>query len=890
MRPDEREDGVDDHVDEELRFHFEERVEELLAAGMSPDEAGRRVQAEFGDVALIRRRLVEIDRRIHRRRRRREGWLLFAGEWRHALRRIARAPGFAVATVATLSLGLGAVAAVFTLLDGVVLRALPYPESTRLVRLMHDVPGVGPETRWGVSPGQFLFLERETKSFDAMGLYRLISAPLMAGDGAQAEYGRVANVGAGVADVIGATTVLGRPLQRRDNLAGNQTVVVLSHSFWARQLGADPGVIGRTLRIGGEPYEIVGVLAPTVRMPEEVAAGDGARVDVWAPLRLDPTDTPRNYHVFSAIARLAPGVTEAAALTELTRLYPRLVDELPTAYTDNFMRSTGFAPVLVTLRDDVIGGAARLLWILFGAAGLVLVITCANVANLFLVRMDGRRRETAVRSVLGASRADLARHFFAESLLLSLLSGIGALGVAAAAVLLVRQASPAGLTRLPDVHVGSGSVLFTLGTSVVVGLLFGLLPLLRRSAEGAILAEAGRGSTATRQRLALRGALVAAQVGLCFVLLVGGSLLVRSFRALSTIEPGFEPGGVLMFRVVLPQDTYGEYPAATAFYRQLTDRLSALPGVRSVGMGTWVPLGGAEGCTSVRAEGREGDVCVPNADVAPGYFGTLGLPVSGREAEWSEITAGARVAVVSHALAQRLWPGEDPVGRRVRAGGESEYHTVVGVAGDVGAERLTDPPVETLFLPIAPAQQGRQPALNMAVLVRTDATDPLALLPAAREALAAIDPRVPLTRPGTLADVVSGSMAQLSFLSILLMVAAGMALVVGAVGVHGVVAYTVAQRRAEIGVRIALGARPQAVRRLVLAGTLRVALLGIVLGALCAIPLAGTLRSWLFGVSPTDAGTLVAVGTFLLILTLVAGDLPARRILRLDAVEALRVS
>jgi predicted permease len=700
----------------------------------------------------------------------------------------------------------------------------------------------------------------------------------------------VASVSAGLADVLGTAMAAGRPLRQDENLADASPVVVLTHSYWSRRLGSDPGVIGTMLEVDGERHEVVGVLTEDARLPEEVEAAPSFGVDAWVPLRLDPADPPRNNHVYQAVSRLAPGVDAARAAAELERLNERFAADMPTAYTASFMDESGFSPLVIPLHGEVVGGSARVLWILFGAVALVLAITCANVANLFLVRLEARRREIAIRSVLGASRGNLVRQLLVESMTLTAFAGCVGVMVAWAGVALIRRAAPLGLPRVAELGIGASAVLFAFGISILIGVMFGVAPGPGRSRGSEVLSETGRGSTATRRTLIVRHGLIAVQIGLSFVLLSGAGLLLRSFQSLSRIDPGFEPRGVFVFRVVLPAEAYPDWDAQGALYRRVSERLAGLPSVERIGMTASLPLGGDTGCTGLEADGPDGGGgCVRVTYVTPGYFAAAGIPVRGRDVMWTEIAAGARVAVISEALARRMFPGLDPIGRRVRASVIPDgWHTIVGVAGDVSEGGLDDPASELAYLPVMPAQPALGQALSMAVVMRTGLTEPTSLLPAVRSALADIDPRVPITRPGTMDAIIRSSMSRLTFMSTLLIAAALMAVLVGAVGIYGVVSYVVAQRRAEIGVRVALGARRAHVQSLIIGQSIAVAAAGIAAGLLLALALSGALRAYLFGVSAVDPLTLAAVAVILLGLAGLASHLPARRALRMDPVEALR--
>jgi putative ABC transport system permease protein len=880
-------DEIRREIEAELGFHLEERVEALVAGGLDEQRARAQAMLEFGDVGSVRAGLERIDRRIVRRRRRREAFLVGWQEWRQSLRRLKRTPGFLVAVVLTLGLGIGATTAVFALLDGVVLRPLPYPSPEGLVQLRNEVPGVGP-ANWGWAQGQFLYVRTRTQAFDGMGLYRIGSSAVMEPGAESAVWASVAAVSASMHDVLGARVALGRPLRPDENLAGAAPVVLLGHSYWRRRLRSDPDVVGRMLDVDGVAHEVVGVLAAGARLPEEVQYGASFEIDAWTPLRLDPGDPPRNNHVYRALGRLNSGSTPDLARADLSRVYARFPADLPEAYSERFMEESGFAPVVQPLAAVVIGSSARVLWVLFGAVGIVLAITCTNVVNLFLVRLEGRRRELAIRSVIGASRSSLVRQRLLESMTVAGLSAAVGILVSVVAVTVIRRMAPQGLPRVPELSVGLSEAAFALGVATLIGIAFGLLPG-PGPAAGAVLAESGRATTPSRRRMRVRRALIAVQVGLCFVLLAGAGLLLRSFRALSTVDPGFQPAGVLSFRVVLPAEAYADFDGTGVFYRDLTERLSALPGVEAVGLVSSLPLGGDDGCTSVAVDvpGSEG-ACIRVTWEGPGYFASVGIPLRGRDVTWSELAAGDRVAVISEALARRLFADADPIGRRVRAAATREWHTIVGVAGDVSEGGLDDPASELLYLPVMSNQEGLSPARNMAVLVRTALADPVSMLPAVRSVVGGIDPRVPITRAGAMADLVRRSLAGLTFMSMLLGTAALMALVVAAVGIYGVISYAVAQRRAEIGVRLALGARAAQVRALILGQSIGVVALGVAVGVLLALPLIRVLRAYLFDVSAADPLTLGVVSGLLILVAGLAGHLPARRALRVDPVEALR--
>jgi predicted permease len=883
-----RDDERWDDVDAELRFHFEERVEELVARGLSHETARRQADSEFGDVHAVRSGLVAIDRRMRRRRRRREALTLVLADLRHAARRLRRSPGFLFATVLTLALGIGAVTAVFGTVDAIALRMLPYPSAERLVRVQNTLPGI--DDTWALARGQFLHYREHARGFDAIGLYRTGAGTVRSSSG-DAAYARIALVNVDLPRVLSLDVSEGRLFREEESLGEGASVVIVAESFRRAVLGG-AHVLGSTLELDGRVHEIVGVLDDDVRLPEEVRYGASSRIDLWVPLALDPAEPAQNHHVFRGVGMLRDGITLEAAHADLASLVRRFPETLPTAYSDRFMEETGYAPELVRLRDEVVGGSDRVLWILLGAVCVVLLITCANVANLFLVRADGRRREMTVRTVLGAGAADLARHRLAETLMVTSLAGLIGIALAWAGMRALVQIAPPGIPRLPEVGLTPNSVALALGLSLCIGIVFGLLPSGGRGAESRVLAEAGRSLTLSRGRRNVRNALVAAQIGLCFTLLAGAGVLLRSFAHLTAVEPGFETDGVLTFNLVLPSPLYPDAAATAVFYERLSQRIAALPGVSAAGGGTSLPLGGIPGCTGTTpvapANPDQGGECLPVIFITPGYFEALGIAiVRGTAPDWTSLRAGARVAIPSAGLARYFWGSGDALDQAVIVGGPAESF-VSGVAADLANDALDVPPVDVLYIPILPPAYGAITVRQLSFVVKTTMRDPLALVPAVRTALRDIDPSVPLNRPQAMTDIVATSMSRLTFTATLLALAALMALIVGAVGIYGVISCTVSLRRAEIGIRVALGAHASHVRSLVLGETLRIALIGIVAGVGVTVVLGRFVASLLYGVRPVDPLTLAVVAGLLIVVAALAGWIPAMRARRVDPLEALR--
>ena len=900
-----RGDRVDEDVAEELAAHLAMRVEENVSRGMSPEAARAEALRRFGDVDRWQRETRDIDAGRVREERRLELRDAIARETRQALRGLARSPVFTLVAIVTLALGIGATTAIYTMLETVVLRPLPYANADRLVSVMHptEVPGTGP-SRWGLSAaGYFLFRDRN-RTLEELGAYTTGYTSLVA-DG-EAERVRLAWITHSVLAALGARPAIGRLIGAADDVPGAPHVAMLGWDLWQRRYGGDPGVVGRVIETSGGPVEVVGVTARGFTLPRPgpfEASRDlaGHFVDIWQPLRLDPTARAVNAHQYAGIGVLRPGLTAAAAERDLQMLTDSLPSLFPNAYSRGFVEEYRFRMGVQPLRDEVLGDRiARTLWVLFAAVGVVLLIACANVANLFLVRAESRRREGAVRVALGATRSRMAAHYLAESLVVALVAG--ALGVACGAALLraLLAIAPTDLPRLAEVGVHWTSVALGLALALAAGIVLGLHPALRR-VDTASLREGSRGLSASPRQRAVRDALVVAQMALALVLLAAAGLMARSFGALRAVRPGLDAAGVLAFDVALPGTKYRSYEEAAAFHRELQSRLAALPGVRAVGAATGLPLRDlGAGCAVVFREGRpyapgEQAPCVATPRVTPGYFVALGIPVHGRAPEWRDIDAGSGAVVVTKALADRLWPGEDPIGKGIASGGSSDpakadFYRVVGIVPELRAAGLDRPASEIVFYPVVQLPRGWLwgPVRGPTYVVRTTLDDPTALARTVRRVLAELDPQVPMANVTTMERIVERSMARVSFILLLLGAAAAMAMLLSAVGIYGVISYLVGQRRGEIGVRIALGAPASRVATMIVGQSLRLALAGIAIGIVAALAGTRILRSLLFEVSPTDPVVLATVAGLLVALAALASFAPARRAARVDPIEALR--
>ncbi|MFI5233629.1 MAG: ADOP family duplicated permease [Gemmatimonadales bacterium] len=887
-------------VDNELDFHVEGRIEELIARGMTREAAMLEAARRFGNRERVEAEVQQIDYSTHQRQALRER---IDGALRNitfALRQFRRSPGFTFVVTATLALGIGATTAIYTVLDSVVLKPLPYRNADRLVSVLHPatVPGNG-ESKWGMSAGGYFLFRAENRSFEDLGGYRTASITLYTGS--DAELVQTGEITASVFSTLDAHAEIGRLIGAAEDTPGAARVAVLSYGFWQRHFGGDRNVVGTILQTSDGPSQVIGVAERGLTLPKpgpfaSTADLAGFAVDLWTPLRLNPNGPFYNSHQFSGIARLKPGVTPEAAQRDLSAIMTEFPAKVPSAYSPQFMKNFNFRVAAVPLRDEVLGPKlSKALWLLFGSVALVLCIACANVANLFLVRMETRRREAAIRVALGADRAQMALHFLTESLLLTLSAGAAGLVIAQVGLRAILRIAPADIPRLASVSLGGTSIALSIALAVTAGIVFGVLPLMRRDTDINSLRDGARGLTVSAAQRAIRGSLVVTQVALALVLLAAGGLMLRSFSNLRSVRPGLDPQGVLTFSTVL-DGTISSPTEAAVMLQQLQARIAMLPGVTQVGASDALPLQDfGSGCTAAVREGalddgsRKGG-CVATPAVIPGFFESLGMHVEagGRLPRWTDFDMTektATVAVITRALANDFWPGEDPIGKGISIGDRymmKQFYRVVGVLADVHAKGLDQAPIEAVF----PLEAMAEPVWT----VKVASGNPALLLPEIRKTLHELAPRAPLVEARLMTDVVSRSTARTSFVMTLLLLAAFAALALSAVGIYGVISYLVAQRRTEIGVRVALGARAPQIASLVLGQTMRLAVAGIAIGLVGAFVVARLLKSLLFGVSPTDALVLAGTCGALLVIAAVASLVPTRRAARIDPVEAMRAS
>ena len=819
----------------------------------------------------------------------------FLQDLRFAWRGLRRSPGFAIVAILTLALGIGANSAIFTVVNAVVMRPLPYPNADRLVRVTADFTGMN-TADIGLSQPELIDYRERSGLFDAVAGIWAIDANLTQVD--EPERVEVLLASPNYFDVLGVRPQLGRLFTPADEGSGITEVVVLSDAVWRRRFGASPDAIGRKLRIDNDWYTVVGVLPPGFRHPGRSVLTD---VDLWAPASYVGSPFPKtpvrsSRFITGAIARLRPGIT----IAEAHQRFASFAQDMRQAYPDDYPKRTSWVARMIPLQTDLVGPARPALLILFGAVGLVLLIACANIANLLLARASSRQRELVVRRALGSSRARLVRLLLAESAMLALLGGAAGTIVMIWLLELLLALAPASLPRIQEIHVDGQVLAFTAAVSVLSALLFGTLPALHFSktdVDGA-LKHGARGASSARGLL--RSALVVAEVALALVLLVGAALLVRSFWRLQQVDFGFDPRHVLTARLWLPQPNdpeQGKYSNRTtghatrvATYEEILRRARTLPGVSAAAAVSILPFDGARSVTAVTVEGavdeRAAVSATQTAIVTPGYFELMGIRLlRGRAFTDADDVNADRVIVVTESLARRSWPGQDAVGRRLHMGGpqaKNPWLTVVGVVNDVRSERPEDPPRPMFYRPLR-----QNSGLIMSMVLKT-AVDPQALAGPLSAEVRAVDPDQPTYGVRTMEEQVGVATASRRFSTELLAAFAILALALAAVGIYGVMAFVVGQRTREMGIRIALGAQPGMVVVLMLREAMGLAALGVAAGALAALAATRWLGGLLFEVRPTDPMTYTLIAVLLAATAAVAAWRPARRAASVDPIAALR--
>ncbi len=793
---------------------------------------------------------------------------------RFGLRVLFKHPGFTAVAVLTLALGIGANSAIFSVVNAVLLRPLPYKQPAQLVRLYESLPGGG---EGSVSVPNLNDWREQNDVFTAIAAYEYSDFSLQNQDQPERVIG--ARVSPNLFEVLGVAPQQGRALAEGEDRAGNHRVVVLGHALWQRNFAGDPQAVGRQITLGGESYTVVGVMPESFEFPQFRTA------QLWTPLVFsERMAASRGSHAYNALGRLKDGVSLERAREQMTTIARRLEQQYPDAQTGRGVR-------LIELQEEVVQGVRPALLMLLAAVGFVLLIACTNVANLLLARAATRRREIAIRTALGAGRLRLIRQFLTESVLLSLAGGALGLVLAQWGVDALASLAAESLPRVSGVGLDERVLGFTLLLSLVTGIGFGLAPALQISKADVqdALKEGGNAVNSPRGKR-LRAVLAVAEVASALVLLIGAGLLVKSFIQLQNVQTGLRPENVLTMRLTLPATKYDTNQKATDFHRQLLARVAALPGVEAVGEVNMLPVQSFGTNGTIQVEGQPPDPperapLVEFRAASPGYFGALGIPVvAGRNFEARDDENAPPVAVVNQTFAKRFFPNEEAVGKRIRMG--ETWMSIVGVVGDVKQGGLTRAVSPEMFAPYTrPLWPGM--TQNMSLVVRAQG-DPAALAPAIKREVLSVDPNQPVYSVYTMEQVLERSVSGRRLNMLLLTIFAVLAVTLAMIGIYSVMSYLVTQHTREIGIRMALGAQPRDVLRLILGQGLWLALLGVVLGAVGALALTRLMSNLLFGVTATDPLTFVVGAALLLLTALLACYIPARRAMKVDPLIALR--
>ncbi len=864
-------------LSEEIQEHLDEKTEDLMAGGMSKEEATKAARREFGNVTLIEERSREV-------------WQWpsiesFFNDVLYGLRQLRRNPGFTLVVILTLALGIGVNAAVFSVVNAVLLKPLRFPGSDQIVMIREKISLPGYEDDLDmVSPADFADWSARNTSFRDIAAIRYHSFDLTGnGDPVRVEGSAVS---ASLFSVLQIDAALGNVFTREQDHYGGPRVVLLGYGLWTSRYGSSPQIVGQSIRLDDESYTVIGVMPKWFHFPDQDD-------QLWVPLDLRPDEfTNRVDRSVLVAARLKQTVGLQQARAQMDAAGRQLAQQYPAT-------NAGVSAEVVPLRDQIVGDVRPAILILWACTGLVLFIVCANVSNLLLTRASIRRREFAIRVALGAARLRIVRQLLTESILLALLGGTSGLAVALWGMHAIAWISPPDsfpyLPRLHELGIDWSVLSFTLGISLLTGLSFGFIPALQtgRSNLQEPLKESGRISGGGRGSWT-RMFLIVAETALCTIVLVGAGLLLRSFLRLAEVPLGFQPRNVLSLRVIPRGPRYLSQAERSAFYQQALQKIESIPGVQSAGAISFLPLTQVWHVTKFSIQGQT--VPVPGEEpvadfrpVTPGYLSSMGIPmITGRDFSWTDTPGSLPVVIISDAVARRFWPKEDPVGRHIKQGlpdSPGGWLTVVGVVGDVRYYDVTSKPQPTVYLPY-----GQSQVTGMALhdLVIRTAVDPSSVNSAVRNAIWTVDPSLSISRVRTMEEVYSISVTPQRFNFQLLGLMAFVAVILAAVGLYGVTAYTVQQRTREIGVRMALGARPHEMIGLILFQGAKLAIVGICIGILTAFSLTRLMKSLLFNVPSSDPLTFVGVATLLLMVALAACYIPARRIMDLDPTIALR--
>ena len=867
---------IERDVQDELSFHIEMRTRELVRLGQSEADARRQASVELGDAERWQRILAREDRHA-RRDQRLVRWLGdFAFDVRFSIRQLARSPLFAVVAILTVAIGIGANTSIMSAVRGIVLRPLPFDEPENLMRLYSRHPQLGATA---MSVADFGDIRAQATSFIGMAAWYGTTASL-SGNG-QPERLDIARVSDTWFNLLGIRPLRGRTFVSGEDAAGAPPLAVLSEGFWRRRFASDPGIVGRTIRLDGEPVEVIGIVNGDAAFP--------AGRDLWMTTRFDPeefTNAQRGARWLRVLGRLAPGASVAQANEELQRIAEQIEEGDPRHNTDY----TDFA---ISLQDSIVGNYRRPLFILLGAVGLVMLVVCTNVAGLMVARTAGRETEIAVRTAMGAGRGRIVRQLVTESLVVAMAGGALGFAFGIAGTTLLVQAAPAEIPRLEHVGIDAPVFLFSLALAVMAGVFFGLVPAWQASRRDlrSRLQASSRGGAGRFGSVRLRRVLVISELAVAIVLLVGAGLLLRSFAKLQRVDPGFRTEGLTAFTVTLPPARYARLVDQRRFLESALEELEAIPGVESAAASFGLPLTETRFQLTFTIDGQENDPAnEPRGQVrvaSPGYFASMGIPVlKGRVFTPQDRWESQPVIVVSQELANRFFPAGDAIGRRIDTGWGRDGHTlggtIVGIVGDVKQFGLS------LDAPAAYYAAADQWPTDEITFALRGAAEESGTMGAIRSVIERLDPELPIFDITTGEALVAGSIAQPRFYLLVIAAFALTSLVLAGIGIYGIIAYTVRQRTREIGVRMALGASSRQIVGSIVGEGLSLATIGLLIGMALALSLVGEIRELLFGVSERDWVTLVAVAGVLFLAAIAASLIPARAAVRLGPQEALR--
>ncbi|MGA3042232.1 MAG: ABC transporter permease [Bryobacteraceae bacterium] len=816
-----------------------------------------------------------------------------ANQFKHLLRRLLRSPMFTLVTVLTIAIGVGANAAIFSVINGVLLKPLPYPDPERLVGVWQSAPGIGIQDL-NASPSDYFTFRDENRTMQQFGVWTGGSVSVTGL--AAPEQVQSLTVTEGTLNALGVQPLFGRWFNATNDRPGSPDTAILTYGYWQRRFGGDVSVVGRQIRVDGQSKQIIGVMPQNFRFLDQ-------KPDLILPQQFDRAKTTLGNFSYQALARLKPGVSLAQANADLARMIPIVNTKFapPPGFSAKIFESVRIAPNVRPLKRDVVGDLGKVLWVLMGSIGVVLLIACANVANLLLVRAEGRQHELAIRAALGAGSARIGREFLMESVFLGLAGGVAGLGLAYAALRLLALIAPASLPRIENITIDPLVLLFTLAISLVAGVLFGIMPAIKYAGASltGTLRAGGRSLSQSREAHRVRNTLVVLQVALAVVLLIGSGLMIRTFQALRQVQPGFtHPEELQTLAVFLPDAHIKEPVQVIRTFQEIQRKISGVPGVSAVAFANSVPTDGNNSTDLLYAEDKdykEGQLPPLRRFkfVAPGFFQTMQTRlIAGRDFTWTDTYDHRNVTIVSENMARELWRSPaGALGKRLREGMNDSWREIVGVVQDVHSDGADQKAPATVYWPMMmPKFWGNEMFVQRRAVfaIRGSRAGSDSLIKEVRQAVWSVDPDLPLESVRTMAEVYRGSMARSSFTLVMLAIAGGMALLLGVVGIYGVISYSVSQRTREIGIRIALGARETSLRAMVVRQGVWLAAGGVVIGILAAVALTRIMASFLFAVSPVDPVTYVAVAAGLVAVAAAASYVPAYRASTINPVEALR--